>query len=99
MLRGFLVYNKLEPRYLYSFKGGGLIKKSMTVKVGGVLYYLILYYTADDVIENKFSTPLNDSRFQNTSPYSDLITQRDLYLLNRVYSLDRLAYNTYSTIY
>jgi hypothetical protein len=47
----------------YGFKEEGLVKKTVSVTVEGVSYYLVLYYTVTDVINNKFIILTKDPRF------------------------------------
>jgi hypothetical protein len=48
---------------LYGFKKEGLIKKTVSVIVGGVFYYFILYYTIVNIINNKFTMLFKNPRF------------------------------------
>ncbi|KAI8376191.1 Gti1/Pac2 family-domain-containing protein, partial [Radiomyces spectabilis] len=41
----------------YRFKTNGLIKKSMSLMMGGVQQHLISYYNKDDVLADKLPTP------------------------------------------
>ncbi|KAI7878073.1 hypothetical protein K492DRAFT_149873, partial [Lichtheimia hyalospora FSU 10163] len=41
----------------YNFKKGGLIKKTMSVVVNGSAQHLISYYTKEDVLNHRLSTP------------------------------------------
>jgi len=59
----------------YGFKEEGLVKKTVSVTVGGVSHHLISYYTAADVMNNKFTTPLKDPRFQHITPRPNLVTK------------------------
>jgi len=46
----------------YGFKEEGLVKKTVSVTVGGVSHHLVSYYTVADVMNNKFGTPTKDPR-------------------------------------
>ncbi|KAE9374476.1 hypothetical protein N431DRAFT_278569, partial [Stipitochalara longipes BDJ] len=61
----------------YGFKEEGLVKKTVSVTVGGVSHHLVSYYTVADVMNNKFTTPSKDPRFQHVTPRADLITKQN----------------------
>ncbi|PVH68577.1 hypothetical protein DL98DRAFT_506731 [Cadophora sp. DSE1049] len=61
----------------YAFKEEGLIKKTVSVTVGGVLYCLVSYYTVADVTQNKFSTPSQDPRFHHIIIRPNLLTNQN----------------------
>ena len=61
----------------YGFKDEGLVKKTVSVTVGGVSHHLVSYYTVADVMNNKFSPPSKDPRFQHITPRPDLITKQN----------------------
>ncbi|KAH7393194.1 Gti1/Pac2 family-domain-containing protein, partial [Cadophora sp. MPI-SDFR-AT-0126] len=61
----------------YGFKEEGLVKKTVSVTVGGVSHHLVSYYTVADVMNNKFTTPSKDPRFQHITPRPDLITKQN----------------------
>jgi hypothetical protein len=61
----------------YGFKEGGLVKKTVSVTIGGVSHHLVSYYTVADVMNNKFITPSKDPRFQYITPRADLITKQN----------------------
>jgi Gti1/Pac2 family transcription factor len=61
----------------YGFKEGGLVKKTVSVTIGGVSHHLVSYYTIADVMNNKFTTPSKDPRFQYITPRPDLITKQN----------------------
>jgi hypothetical protein len=74
----------------YGFKEEGLVKKTVSVTVGGVSYHLVSYYTVGDVMNNKFNTPTKDPRFQDIAPRPDLITKQNFRTpIDEVDSLDR----------
>lgn len=84
----------------YGFKEDGLVKKAISVTVGGASYHLVAYYTVADVKNNKFYTPTEDSRFQAVTPRSELVSKQNLRTLidevdNLDQSDDRSVYNTY----
>jgi hypothetical protein len=75
----------------YGFKEEGLVKKTVSVTVGGVSYHLISYYTVTDVMNNKFTTPSKDLRFQHITPRPDLVTEQNLRTpIDEVDSIDRM---------
>jgi hypothetical protein len=55
----------------FKFKDGGLVKKTISVKVKGVLYSLVAYYALDDVKNNKLQIQ------RNSLP--DIVPRSDLY--------------------
>lgn len=61
----------------YGFKDEGLVKKTVSVTVGGVSHHLVSYYTVADVVNNKLSTPTKDPRFQHITPRPDLVTKQN----------------------
>ncbi|KAH9205057.1 Gti1/Pac2 family-domain-containing protein, partial [Leptodontidium sp. 2 PMI_412] len=61
----------------YGFKDEGLVKKTVSVTVGGVSHRLVSYYTVADVVNNKFTTPSKDPRFQHITPCPDLNTKQN----------------------
>jgi len=61
----------------YSFKEEGLVKKTISVTVGGVLHHLVSYYTVADVMNNKFGTPTKDPRFSHITPRPCLVTEQN----------------------
>jgi hypothetical protein len=84
----------------YGFKEEGLVKKTVSVTVGGVSHHLVSYYTVADVMNNKFSTPSKDPRFQHITPRPDLITKQNFRTpIDEVDNLDRIddrsVYNAY----
>ncbi|KAM3071912.1 Global transcription regulator sge1 [Clarireedia jacksonii] len=75
----------------YGFKEDGLVKKTVSVTVGGVSHHLVSYYTVADVISNKLSNPSKDPRFQNIVPRADLVTKQNFRAsIDEVESLDRM---------
>ena len=61
----------------YGFKAEGLVKKTVSVTVGGLTHYLVSYYTVADIESGKFSTPSKDLRFQHITPRHDLTTKQN----------------------
>lgn len=61
----------------YGFKDDGLVKKTVSVTIGRVSHHLVSYYTIADVMNNKFSTPSKDPRFQHIQPRPDLVTKQN----------------------
>ena len=85
----------------YGFKDEGLVKKTVSVTVGGVSHHLVSYYTVADVMNNKFNTPTKDPRFQHITPRPDLITKQNFRTpIDEVDTLDRIddksVYGAYS---
>ena len=85
----------------YGFKEEGLVKKTVSVTVRGVSHHLVSYYTVADVMNNKFSNPSKDPRFQHISPRQDLITKQNFRTpIDEVDNVDRMddrsVYGTYS---
>lgn len=75
----------------YGFKEEGLVKKTVSVTVGGVSHHLVSYYTVADVMNNKFTTPSKDPRFQHITPRTDLITKQNFRTpIDEVDSMDRV---------
>ncbi|KAH9206101.1 Gti1/Pac2 family-domain-containing protein [Leptodontidium sp. 2 PMI_412] len=75
----------------YDFKEDGLVKKSVTITVGGISHYLISYYTVADVMYSKFTTPTKDARFQHITPRPDLITKQNFQTsIHEVDAMDRI---------
>jgi Gti1/Pac2 family transcription factor len=75
----------------YGFKEDGLVKKTISVTVGGITHHLVSYYTVTDVMNNKFSTPSRDPRFQDINPRPGLITKQKFRTpIDEVESLDRV---------
>ncbi|KAG9227990.1 Gti1/Pac2 family-domain-containing protein, partial [Amylocarpus encephaloides] len=56
----------------YAFKVGGLVKKTISVTVGGLSHRLVSYYSIADILDNKFTTPSKDPTFQHITPRLDL---------------------------
>lgn len=75
----------------YGFKEDGLVKKTVSVTIGGVSHHLVSYYTVADVMNNKFNTPTKDPRFQHIIPRPDLITKQNFRTpIDEVDALDRV---------
>lgn len=75
----------------YGFKEAGLVKKTISVTVGGVSHHLVSYYTVADAMHGKFSTPSKDSRFQHITPRNDLITKQNFRTpIDEIDTLDRV---------
>jgi hypothetical protein len=75
----------------YGFKEEGLVKKTVSVTVGGVSHHLVSYYTVADVMNNKFSTPSKDPRFQHITVRPDLLTKQNFRTpIDEVDSMDRM---------
>jgi hypothetical protein len=75
----------------YGFKEEGLVKKTVSVTVGGVSHHLVSYYTVADVMSNKFSTPSKDPRFQHINPRAELVTKQNFRTpIDEVDTMDRM---------
>ena len=75
----------------YGFKDEGLVKKTVSVTVGGVSHHLVSYYTVADIMNNKLNTPTKDPRFQHITPRPDLITKQNFRTpIDEVDTLDRM---------
>lgn len=82
----------------YAFKQEGLVKKAISVTVGGTSYYLVSYYTVVDIINNKFTTPSKDPRFQYITPRPDLVSKQNFRTpIDEVGSMDCDGHSTYAT--
>lgn len=84
----------------YGFKEEGLVKKTVSVTVGGISHHLVSYYTVADVMNNKFSTPSKDLRFQHITPRADLINKQNFRTpIDEIDTLersdDRSVYNSF----
>jgi Gti1/Pac2 family transcription factor len=87
----------------YGFKEEGLVKKTVSVTVGGISHHLVSYYSVADVMNNTFSTPTKDPRFQHITPRPDLITKQNFRTsIDEVDSMDRMddraVYSAYSYV-
>lgn len=75
----------------YEFKNEGLVKKTISVTVGGVSHHLVSYYTVDDVNAGKFQNPSKDVRFNHCAPRVELTTKQSFRTpLDEAEPLDRL---------
>lgn len=75
----------------YGFKEEGLVKKTVSVTIGGVSHHLVSYYTVADVMNNKFSTPSKDPRFHSITVRPDLLTKQNFRTpIDEVDSMDRM---------
>lgn len=84
----------------YGFKEEGLVKKTVSVTVGGVSHHLVSYYTVADVMNNKFTTPSKDPRFQHVTPRPDLVTKQNFRTpIDEVDSMDRMDDRSVYTSY
>lgn len=61
----------------YGFKEDGLVKKTVSVTVGGICHHLVSYCTVADVIYSKFTTPTKDARFQHITPRLELMSKQN----------------------
>lgn len=60
----------------YGFKDSGLVKKTMSVTVGGITHHLVSYYSVDDVIKGVLSTPTMHDELRYIRPRAELITKQ-----------------------
>ena len=56
----------------YGFKNDGLVKKTMSVTVGGVTHHLVSYYHVNDVLTNQLRTPGQTENLQYIRPRAEL---------------------------
>lgn len=63
----------------YGLIEGGLVKKTLSVTIGGVHHHLVSYYTVADILSDKLTTPSKDPRFKYLTPRPDLITKQNFY--------------------
>ncbi|KAL3425771.1 Gti1/Pac2 family protein [Phlyctema vagabunda] len=82
----------------YGFKDEGLVKKTVSVTVGGVSHHLVSYYSVADVMANKFTNPSKDPRFANLQPRQDLITKQNFRTpIDEIDNMDSNDPSTYSS--
>ncbi|KAF7875180.1 hypothetical protein EAF04_002352 [Stromatinia cepivora] len=62
----------------YDFKEDDvcLIKKTITISVGDLTHHIVSYYTIDDVISGRLSTPRAEPRFQHLKPRRDILLSK-----------------------
>lgn len=58
----------------YQFKTDGLIKKTISIQYRGVQHHLVSYYSLDDALNGRLTTPTTDLSLQNVTPRSALIS-------------------------
>ncbi|RDW70201.1 hypothetical protein BP5796_08598 [Coleophoma crateriformis] len=84
----------------YGFKDEGLVKKTVSVTVGGISHHLVSYYSVADVMEGRLPNPSKDPRFQHVIPRQDLITKQNFRTpideVDNMDSNDASAYGSYS---
>ena len=61
----------------YGFKDGGLVKKTMSVKVHGAAHHLVSYYKIEDALDGTLSAVSKDPRLANTEPRPELIIRQN----------------------
>lgn len=61
----------------YKFKLGGLIKKTLSIQVNGSSQHLISYYTKEDVLDGKLSTPSSIPELSSIRISPDLFMQQN----------------------
>ncbi|KAK1768516.1 Gti1/Pac2 family-domain-containing protein [Phialemonium atrogriseum] len=57
----------------YSFKSGGLVKKTISISWNGIPHHLVSYYAIDDVLAGKLTSVADDLRFSGVVPRMDLL--------------------------
>jgi hypothetical protein len=63
----------------------------VSVTVGNISHHLVSYYNVADVMNNKFTAPSKDPRFQHITPRPDLITKQNFRTpIDEVDSIDRM---------
>lgn len=58
----------------YQFKQDGLIKKTISIQYRGVQHHLVSYYSLDDVLNRRLTTPTSDFSLQHIQPRAALVT-------------------------
>ncbi|KAI5308211.1 hypothetical protein KEM55_006279, partial [Ascosphaera atra] len=59
----------------YGFKEDGLVKKTMSVHIGGVTHHLVSYYSVEDVLSGRLRSPTFDDTFRNIRIRPELLNQ------------------------
>ncbi|TVY33766.1 Global transcription regulator [Lachnellula subtilissima] len=84
----------------YGFKDEGLVKKTVSVTVGGVSHHLVSYYSVADVMNNRLQTPSKDPTFQHIIPRPDLVTKQNFRTaIDEVDTLDRMDDRAVYSVY
>lgn len=84
----------------YGFKDEGLVKKTVSVTVGGVSHHLVSYYSVADVMNNRLQTPSKDPTFQHIIPRADLVTKQNFRTsIDEVETMDRMDDRTVYSVY
>ncbi|TVY49890.1 Global transcription regulator [Lachnellula occidentalis] len=84
----------------YGFKDEGLVKKTVSVTVGGVSHHLVSYYSVADVMNNRLQTPSKDPTFQHIIPRPDLVTKQNFRTsIDEVDTMDRMDDRTVYSVY
>lgn len=58
----------------YQFKMDGLVKKTISITWQGVSHHLVSYYSCEDVLNKRLTTPSTDPKIRNIQPRSQLYT-------------------------
>lgn len=58
----------------YSFKHGGLVKKTASVRINGVQHHLVSYYTLEDAKSGLLKRPSQDQQINRLELRSELVT-------------------------
>lgn len=61
----------------YEFKAGGLVKKTISITHRGVPHHLVSYYSVEDVMSGRLSTPSRDPQLRSVVPHMDLLTAQN----------------------
>lgn len=64
--------------YSNNLKAGGLIKKTISVTIHGVIHHLVSYYSVDDILNNSLPRPSHNRLFQHTMPRSELFQEPNI---------------------
>ncbi|EED12497.1 camp independent regulatory protein [Talaromyces stipitatus ATCC 10500] len=60
----------------YGFKNSGLVKKTMSVTVGGITHHLVSYYSVEDVMKGILSPPSMHEELRYIRPRAELISKQ-----------------------
>jgi Gti1/Pac2 family transcription factor len=62
---------------VYSYKPGGLMKKTLSVEFQGVRHHIISYYRVEDIKNGLYHRPTEDEFFRNFEPRRELIENQN----------------------
>lgn len=74
----------------YTFKAGGLVKKTISINFRGIPHHLVSYYNVADAAAGNLNTPSRSFDFRNISPRRELITSQKF----RVPPIDDVQYGS-----